>query len=265
MVHATPQSFLLGATAILGIVAAAPPTPASQPKCGAQAVSVRKLPSITIPHLNYDLAYPSGLPPAFDGGVTSEKWQSFPTGFYFQPWYMVYASNPANLALRNFQYDPTPVDSSNPTGLVNDLGSFQVPNNATVYTTYGVDTPNNTYPAVFHYEGTGILEGATSEYSVLAWGCDAAELPYYVNYATVTELTKTPAGIDIMSTRETGMDQATLDMLVRKLKALGNKEIADMADGLQRMKNDGGRNGMPRITTCDDKCKSNQGLLDILG
>jgi hypothetical protein len=178
---------------------------------------------------------------------------------------MVYASNPANLALRNFQYDPTPVDASEPFGPVNDLGSFQVPNNATVYTTYGVDTPNGTWPAVYDYAGTGIIEGATSEYSVLAWGCDEDKLPYYVNYATATELTKTPAGIDIMSTSETGMDQKTLNEILSKLKALGNQEIADMAEGMKPMTNDGGRKGMPRINTCDDECKSNKNLLDVLG
>jgi len=178
---------------------------------------------------------------------------------------MVFASNPANLALRNFQYDPTPVDASDPTGQVNDLGSFQVPNNATVYTTYGVDTPNDTYPAVYNYAGTGIIEGATSEYSVLAWGCDEARLPYYVNYATATELTQTPAGIDIMSTRVTGMDQETLDEILSQLEALGNQEIAEMAAGMKKMPNDDGRAGMPRITTCDDECKTNKNLLDVLG
>lgn len=178
---------------------------------------------------------------------------------------MVYASNPATLALRNFQYDPTPVDPNQPSGLVNDLGSFQIPNNSTIHTTYGVDTPNGTYPNVYNYAGTGILTGAFSEYNILAWGCDVNKLPYYVNYATYTELTNTPAGIDVMSTSDTGMDAATLAEVVRKLKTLGNQEISDMAGAIQKTTQDGARNGLPRINTCDDVCKSNVNLLDILG
>jgi hypothetical protein len=177
---------------------------------------------------------------------------------------MVYASNPANLALRNFQYDPTPVDAANPTGPVNDLGSFQVPNNTKVFTTYGVDTPQTTYPSEYMYAGTGIIEGASSLYSVLAWGCDENRLPYYVNYATATELTKTPAGIDIMSTKVTGMDEKTLQTVLNRLRELGNDEITAMANAMSPMTNDGGRDGMPRITTCDEECKSNKDLLEIL-
>ena len=205
-----------------------------------------------------------GLPPAFDNGATSKLWFPYRPDWYFKPWNMVFASNPANLGLRNFQYDPTPVDPSKPAGEVNDLGSFQVPGKDTVYTTYGVDTPNGTYPNVYNYAGTGIIEGAFSEYSVLAWGCDEDRLPYYVNYATRTELTQTPAGIDIMSTSDKGMDAKTLEVILSKLKALGNQEIADMAEAMSPMTNDGARDGQPRITTCDDKCKSNEDLLDIL-
>ncbi|KAF2687072.1 hypothetical protein K458DRAFT_296754 [Lentithecium fluviatile CBS 122367] len=243
------QSVLLGALVVFNVAVAAPAI-ATDVRCppviGESGVQVR-------------------LPPSFDDGASSEGWIPFYPTWYYKPWNMVFASNPANLALRNFQYDPTPVDPANPTGQVNDLGSFQVPNNDTVYTTYGVDTPSDSVCNVFNYAGTGILAGATSEYSVLAWGCDEDSLPYYVNYATKTELTQTPAGIDIMSTTDTGMDQKTLDAVLSGLKALGNQEISDMADGMQPMTNDGGRDGMPRVNTCDDVCKSNQNLLAILG
>ncbi|ORY17405.1 hypothetical protein BCR34DRAFT_37207 [Clohesyomyces aquaticus] len=239
-----PSMILLGVVALLSIAAAVPYPPPI--RCGERAVQVR-------------------LPPAFDGGNSSRYWTPYPVGWYFKPWDMVFASNPANLALRNFQYDPTPVDPAQPRGLVNDLGSFQIPGNDTVFTTYGVDTPDPLYPAVLHYSGTGILTGAFSDYSVLAWGCDENKLPYYVNYATFTELTQTPAGIDILSTSVTGMDSKTLAEIKRKLKALGNAEISGMADGLQPMTNDGARDGQPRVDTCDELCKSNVNLLAVLG
>jgi hypothetical protein len=178
---------------------------------------------------------------------------------------MVYASNPTNLGLRNFQYDPSPVDPAKPFGLINDLGSFQVPGNNTVHTTYGVDTPNGTYPGVLEFAGTGIIKGAVSEYSVLAWGCDEDRVPYYVNYASATDFTKTPAGIDILSTKAWGMDKKTLAEVIKQLKCLGNAEISGMADGLKKMVNDGARDGKPRVNKCDAVCQSNTNLLEVLG
>ncbi|WP_218968304.1 hypothetical protein, partial [Klebsiella pneumoniae] len=117
---------------------------------------------------------------------------------------MIYASNSQYLGFRNLQYDPTAIDPANPAGQVNDLTSFQVPGNDTIYTTYGVDTPDPRpgFSAVLDYAGTGILTGATSEYSIMAWGCDNTGTPYYVSYSSETALTATPAGIDIFSTND---------------------------------------------------------------
>jgi hypothetical protein len=192
-------------------------------------------------------------------------WVPPPSDFYYQGWNMVYASHAANLALHNFQYDPSPIDSYNNEHLINDLSSFQVPGNDTVYTSYGVDTPVSAHNDVMWYSGTGIIVGAYSNYSLLAWGCDSHRLPYYVNYASETALTKTPAGIDIMSTRDNGMDRETFAEVVKRLTYLGDETISQMAAALNRTVQDGGRHGMPRITTCDDECKSNKGLQTIVG
>jgi hypothetical protein len=162
---------------------------------------------------------------------------------------MIYASNPQYTAFRNLQYDPTPLDLSNPTGKVNDLTSFQLPNNSTIYTTYGIDTPHPTWPAVLDYTGTGILEGATSQYSLLAWGCDDKRVPYYVSYSTATELTATPAGIDIMSTSDEGVEEATVRVLFEKLGALENAEIRGLVGNLRRMVQDRQRRGAERVSS----------------
>jgi|TARA_R110002003_G_scaffold595_7_gene20750 hypothetical protein len=162
---------------------------------------------------------------------------------------MFYATNTQYAAFRNLQYDPTPVDPSNPAGLVNDLSSFQISGNDTIYTSYGIDTPHPTLPAVLRYAGTGILEGAISEYSMLAWGCDAEGMPYYASYSTAAELSSTPAGIDIMSTRDTGPDEATVDALVEALKELQDEEISHLVATLTKMTQDGGRNGLPRVVS----------------
>lgn len=177
---------------------------------------------------------------------------------------MILASNPQYAAMRNVQYDPTPIDPSDPTGLVNDLFSFQFPGNDNIITTYGVDTPHPHFPAVLDYAGTGILVGATSQYSILVWGCDINKVPYYASYSTAVEFTDTPAGIDLMSTSDRGPDQDTIDAVIEALKKLGSDEITKYVDALERMVQDGGRRGMPRAT-CDDYCKTNQGLIGIVG
>lgn len=221
------------------------------------------------------------LPPTFSQQHHGKPWCPPPVGFYFKPWSTILASNPQYAAMRNIQYDPTPVDPSDPTGLVNDLFSFQVPGNDTVFTTYGVDTPRPNLPATLDFAGTGILTGATSEFYILFWGCDANRVPYYGSYSTATNLTQTPPGIDLLSTNDQGPDQATVNAIIKALKDLDNDEITKYVDKLARVDQDGGRRNMPRVSssswpvlmytdstmqaTCDDYCKTNQGLLGAFG
>ncbi|KAL6702802.1 hypothetical protein ACN47E_000938 [Coniothyrium glycines] len=204
------------------------------------------------------------LPPAFEAAQLQSSWNPPPVGWYFKHWNMIYASNQQYAAFRNLQYDPTAIDPEHPEGLVNDLFSFQLPGNDTIYTTYGIDTPNPDHDAVLDYNATGIIAGATSEYSLLAWGCDSNKIPYYASYSTATEMTNTPAGIDIMSTVDEGPDSATIDALLQALKDLPNAEIHGLAVNLTKMAQDGGRDGLPSVT-CDDYCKTNQNLIEILG
>lgn len=204
------------------------------------------------------------LPPSMNNGKTPVYWKPPPVGWYSRLWHMIYASNPQYTAFRNFQYDSLPLNPADPAGPVNDLSSFQLPGNSTIYTSYGVDTPHPTLPAVLEYEGTGILAGATSEYSGLTWGCDKNGVPYYASYSTATEQTSTPAGIDILSASDLGPDQKTVDAIINGLKKLPNQEIKDLAATMTKMVQDGSRRGLPRVV-CDDYCKSNQDLLAILG
>jgi hypothetical protein len=191
------------------------------------------------------------LPPTFNTTsphIYGRPWRAPPVGFYFKPWSMILASNPQYAAMRNVQYDPTPIDPSNPTGLVNDLFSFQLPGNDSVFTTYGIDTPHPHLPAVLDFAATGILTGATSQYCILVWGCDANRVPYYASYSTAVNFTQTPPGIDLMSTNDEGPDQATIDAVVQALKDLDNAEITGYVDKLERMVQDGGRRNMPRVS-----------------
>ena len=216
---------------------------------GALALTTTARPASICPHKVGPQGVSARLPPSLSLNPPSPRWSAPPVGWYFKPWNMIYASNPQYLAFRNLQYDPTALDPANPSGQVNDLTSFQLPANDTVYTSYGIDTPNPRFDAVLEYEGTGILAGATSEYSVMAWGCDTAGTPYYVSYSSETALTATPAGIDIMSTSDKGPDGATVDALIAALKTLTNPKIRALVDALTKMTQDGARNGKPRVVS----------------
>ncbi|KAF1945264.1 hypothetical protein EJ02DRAFT_51219 [Clathrospora elynae] len=229
------------------------------------ALSTTAHPNTTCPPLHGAKGVRVRFPPSFNTSHHFHEpvWPAPPVGWYFKPWSMIYASNPQYAAFRNLQYDPTAINPANLTGPVNDLFSFQLPGNDTVITTYGVDTPHPLYAAVLEYAGTGILVGASSEYTLLAWGCDSKGTPYYVSYSSATNLTKTPAGIDMMSTSDKGPDNGTVSAVVKELKGLGNKEITGLVDNFTRMVQDGKRVG--RNATCDEYCQSNQDLISVLG
>ncbi|KAF1968038.1 hypothetical protein BU23DRAFT_572716 [Bimuria novae-zelandiae CBS 107.79] len=215
------------------------------PKCGPKNFSLRD-------------------PPTFPDGTTPPGWTPLPTGWIYKPWYQVLTSNTQAAQLRNFQWDPTPASRSNPAGPLNDLSSFQIPGNSTVYTSYGVATPNASYVAVYDFRGTGILGNATSQYSWLGWGCDLNRNAWYVSYATAAEASGTPAGIDFMSVVDTGIDEKTLAAAVAALKRSSSVEVRRIAQTFVPNIQDGERRVLGRVRECDDKCKSNTELIGVI-
>jgi hypothetical protein len=108
---------------------------------------------------------------------------------------------------RKLQHDATPIDSLHPVIHINHLTSFQLPGNNTTHTGYSFDTPDLSWHIALDYAGTEILEGATSQDSLLVWGCDSTGTAYYVSYSSATELTRTSAGIDVRSANDEGLDK----------------------------------------------------------
>lgn len=106
---------------------------------------------------------------------------------------------------------------------------------------------------MLQYNATGVLAGATSEYSLLAWGCDDSAVPYYASYSSATHETQTPAGIDVMSVSVGGPDAGTLAAVVGALAGLGSGEVRRLVGRLQRMVWDGEREGMGKVS-CHSIC-----------
>jgi hypothetical protein len=164
--------------------------------------------------------------------------------------------------MRNLQYISNPIDSADPAGDREDLTSFQLLNNDTVFTSYGIDTPTS-IPAVYSYAGTGVLQGATDFLEILAWGYDCDGVGYRVSYSTLTTLTNTPASVDVLSRRDKGPDRATLNQIQATLVALGNANITALAEKIGPAVQDGARDGLPPVVQCDAACQSNEDLIGL--
>lgn len=202
------------------------------------------------------------LPPTF--GTDPEDWEAPPVGWDFGYWYQTNSST-ANEFMRNLQYYTGPIDDDAPTGLRDDLASFQVTGNDTVLTSYGVDTPSTTTPAVYTYAGTGILTGATDSLEIIAWGYDCHNVGYRVSFSSYTAYTNTPASIDFLSRTKAGPSSNVLSQIKSALIAFGNANVTALAEKIGPGVQDDGRDGMPPVDECDAYCKSNEDLLGLIG
>lgn len=201
------------------------------------------------------------LPPTVSNPNTGSNWKSPPIGWDFGYWYQTNSSSP-NSFQRNLQYSTLPLDPARPAGQRSDLSSFQIVTNDTVYTSYGEDTPTP-IPGVYHYQGTGILKDANDTLEIIAWGYDCRGEGYRISYSTVTEFTKTPASLDVLSRTKKGPDAVTLKKIQDALVAFGNAEVTALAKAIGPALQDRARDGQPPIQECDDYCKSNEDLLGL--
>ncbi|KAK3317087.1 hypothetical protein B0H66DRAFT_311540 [Apodospora peruviana] len=205
------------------------------------------------------------LPPTFDNGLSTLTWLIPPIGWDFGYWFQTNSSSP-NTFQRNLQYSSVPLNPLHPIGPRTDLSSFQTVGNATVYTSYGIDSPLAPgFVAAYNYTGTGILGKATDFLEVLAWGTDCHGVGYRVSHSTFTAFTQTPASVDVLSRSKRGPDATTLTKIQHALIALGNAEITALASALGPALQDSGRDGLPRVESCDDACQTNENLLPLLG
>lgn len=203
------------------------------------------------------------LPPTLDDGASTANWKTLPVGWDFGYWYQTNSSS-SNSFQRNLQYSTLPIDAKKPAGPRSELSSFQITGNETVFTTYGVDTPD-AYPSVYNFTGTGILANATDFLEILAWGEDCRGNGYRISYSTLTAFTKTPASLDVLSRSKLGPDNTTLNKIRHALIAFGNQDITKLANAMVPALQDSGRDGQPPLQTCDASCQSNEDLLAIIG
>ncbi|KAI0786489.1 hypothetical protein C8Q75DRAFT_734847 [Abortiporus biennis] len=173
------------------------------------------------------------LPPTLDSQPEKSRWLSTPKGWLLGNWVVTATSQPTYRDLVNFQYDSSLIvpQSKETPGQLHDVTSWQEGNSSTIHTAYGVDTPrrstNKTLGAewndVYDFSGTGSLNGTTSSWEVMAWGCDTCGIEYVVIYESATAADNAPAGLDIQSRADTGPSADTLNQIYTSIKNLNNK------------------------------------------
>lgn len=194
------------------------------------------------------------------------SWVAPPPGWFYGNWKVTYTSQPVYLPLQNMQYDGSPVfpQSSTLPGQNNDLTSYQLANDSTVFTAYGIDTPRRSndpslgaeWEAVYDFVGTGSLAATNNTWELLAWGYDTRGDGYMAIYETPVAESGQPSGLDILSRSENGPGAGTLKGIYDALLTLGNTELSGLVHSTQKLVIDGQRTGMPPVQ-CDVGCVNN--------
>lgn len=68
-----------------------------------------------------------------------------------------------------------------------------------------------------------------------------------------------------MSVVDTSLDPKTANAVLKQLKESEVPEVRQIASHIIKNIQDGARRNLPRITTCDDECKTNKDLLEVIG
>lgn len=191
-----------------------------------------------------------------------------PAGWLYGNWHVTYSSQPTYLSLLNLQWSPSPhfPGSDALPGQNNDLSSFQLANDPTVRTAYGIDTPRRSnnktlgsgWNDVYDFVGTGGLAAVNNSIEIMAWGYDTEGVPYTVMYETAVldPAQPQPADLDIDSKSDMGPTNATLHFIFKALLELGNQDISELVKQTVPLVQNGARRGLGPVV-CDAACVNN--------
>jgi hypothetical protein len=134
-------------------------------------------------------------------------------------------------------YTPLPPHSSSGAARIDDLVEYEsLDGKGAVKTVAGVDTASEPGgdTGAWDWRGKGWLFFVSSHWEVLGWGerpCAGAEggvERWVVTWFAPTLFTK--EGVDVYSDRREGVSQETLDEILRALKGLDAKPVAQMCE-----------------------------------
>ena len=174
----------------------------------------------------------SNKPPAAED--PTPEFKPPPMEFLKGHWKITHSSLPLWKDKKNVTIDYTPLaPSSSGVVCIDDWTKYMTMSSSAVKSVHGVDTPSPNNPGAFDWRGKGWLKIASSHWELLGWGA-VEELGdrgvWMVSYFQKTLFT--PAGIDIYSRSERGLDEG----LLKEVKAtLGRLEAEDVSKLVKSM------------------------------
>lgn len=197
------------------------------------------------------------------------SWVAPPPGWFYGNWKVTYTSQPAYFPFHNFQWDSSPLfpQSTGLPGQNNDLTSYQLANDSTVVTAYGIDTPRRSndpslgpeWDSVYDFDGTGALASVNNSWELLAWGYDTCGDAYTIIYETPVVAINSLSGLDIDSRSEHRPSPKTLEGIYDALTHLNNTELTELVRTTRKLVVDGRRTELPPVE-CDARCVDNTNL-----
>jgi len=150
--------------------------------------------------------------------------------FIIGTWHVTHSSLPLWKGKRNVKITYKLLPKELGVQKIDDLVQYQAVNSDKIKSVHGVDTPTPGNPGAWDWRGKGWLMIASSHWECLGFGHTDDGNQWMVTYFAKTLFT--PAGIDVYSRNKEGLPMETVDGILETLKGLGDRNIAELANGV---------------------------------
>lgn len=234
-----------------------------------------------------DLRYPppsvTPPPPGGYGGHNFSAWIPPSASHLYGTYHITHSSQPEVQNLTNLwdeRYPALPDSDDLPSGtlqILNSWSSCSTPQTThcahpyLIETQFGYARPigargptDRKYAAAWNYtmDSEVVEQSYGSLQAVIAWGMDRSGHDYYVLYRTSYDHDPDSTWVNVLSRREEGPSNETVQGLKNGIRELGEQlqvdGWCDMAGKLRRVPNDGRRAGAMSVP-CDETCVLNKG------
>ncbi|KAK8219683.1 hypothetical protein M8818_000657 [Zalaria obscura] len=189
-------------------------------------------------------------PPTVSSQPAPPEYEAPSLSFLHGTWHVTHSTLPMWKSKRNVRISYTPLPPSTPsvsaehTDRLDDIVTYQGLSGTKVHEVHGVDKASSESRDSWDWRGKGWLMIASSHWEVLGWGQEQATQDGKPNNWAVTYFAKTlftPAGIDIYSSSESGLQEETVLSIKRALTEIYDEGVKKLAGEILEIKRDGGR------------------------
>ncbi|MCJ1310574.1 hypothetical protein MMC25_004239 [Agyrium rufum] len=152
-------------------------------------------------------------------------------------WHVTHSTLPMWKTKRNVDvtYKPLPA-AADGKARMDDMVEYQTLTSNKVKTIHGIDTAAENHEGAWDWRGTGWLKVATSHWAILSFGDAKDGTRWAVTYFQKTLFT--PAGIDIYSSKRSGLDVDTVKDIKDALQVVEDREVRYLSAVLFEVQHD---------------------------